>query len=145
MNINMGVGYNGELSGVQFFISDSRDTMQELDALYIIGWGRWMKDIVNGMLVAVKKVKCEESDDDVDKIGEDDHNCLEPQKSTTPAKRKRQSQEQDATDDKDDRSTSGSGGGNKPFKPPGSLDWFQNRVKGATTAKPKPKAASKKK
>ena len=36
------------------------------------------------------------------------------------------------------------GGGNKPFKPPGSLDLFQNRVNGATTAKQKPKAASKK-
>ena len=45
----------------------------------------------------------------------------------------------------DDRSSSSSGGGNKPFKPPGSLHAFHNRVKGATTAKPKPKAASKKK
>ena len=104
-----------------------------------------MKDIVNGMPVGVEKVKCDESDDNLDEIGEDDDDHLEPQKRTTPAKRKRQSQEQDARDDRDDRSISSSGGGNKPFKPPGSLDAFQNRVKGATTAKPKSKAASKKK
>ena len=47
-----------------------------------------MKDIVNGMPVGVEKVKCEESDDDVDEIGEDDDDCLEPQKRTTPAKGK---------------------------------------------------------
>ena len=104
-----------------------------------------MKDIVNGMPVGVAKAKCEESDDDVDEIGEDDDDCLEPKKRTTPAKRKRQSQEQDARDDMDDRSSCSAGGGNKPFKPPRSLDLFQNRVKGATTAKPKPTAASKKK
>ena len=145
MNINMGPGYTRELFGLQQFISDSRETIQELDALYIIGWARWIKDIINGMPVGVEKVKCEESDDDVDETGEDDDDCLEPQKRTTPAKRKRQSQEQDARDDKDDRSSSSIGGGNKPFKPPGSPDSFHNRVKGATTAKPKPKAASKKK
>ena len=38
MNINMGLGYTGELSGLQRFISDSRETIQQLDALYIIGW-----------------------------------------------------------------------------------------------------------
>ena len=145
MNINMDLGYTGELYGLQQLISDSQEIIQVLDALYIIGWARWMKDIVNGMPVGVEKVKCEESDDDVDGTGEDDDDCLEPQKRTTPAKRKRQSQEQDAKDDKHDRSSSSSGGGNKPFKPPGSLDSFQNRVKGATTAKPKPKAVSKKK
>ena len=107
-----------------------------------------MKDIVNGVLVGVEKVKCEESDDDVDEIGKGEDNGLEPQKRTTPAKRKRQSQGPDARDDRDDRSSSSSGynsGSNKPFKPPGSLDSFQNGVKGAIAAKSKPKAASKKK
>ena len=83
-----------------------------------------MKDIINGMPVGVEKVKCEESNDDVDEIGEDDDDCLEPNKRTTPAKRKRQSEEQDARDDRDDRSNCSSGGGNKPFKPRGSLDSF---------------------
>ena len=135
----MGLGYSGELSCLQQFICDSRETIQELDALYIIGWATWMKDIVNGMPVGPEKVKCEESDNDVDEIGEDDDDCLEPQKRATPAKRKRQSQEQDARDDKDNASSSSSGGGNKCFKPPGSLDSFRNRVKGATTAASKKK------
>ena len=145
MNINMGLGYTRELSSLQQFIYDNGETIQEPDALYIIGWARWMKDIVNGMPVGVEKLKCDESDDDVDEISEDDDDCLEPQKRTTPPKRKGWSQEQDAGDDRDDRSNSTSGGGNKPFKPPRSLDAFLNRVKGATTAKPKPKAASKNK
>ena len=59
MNINMGLGYSRELSGLQQFISDSRETIQELDTLYIIGWARWMKHIVNGMPVGVEKVKCD--------------------------------------------------------------------------------------
>ena len=142
MNINMGLGYTGESSGLQQFISHSWETIQELDALYIIGWARWMKDVVNCMPVGPEKVKCEESDDDVDEIGEHDDDCLEPQKRTTLAKRKQQSQEQDARDDRDDRSSSSSGGGNQPFKPPGSLDSFQNSVKGATNAKRQPKAAN---
>ena len=96
------------------------------------------------MSVGVEKVKCHESDDDVDKIGEDD-GSLEPPKRTTPVKRKRQSREQVVRDDRDGRSSSSSGDGNKPFKPPWSLDAFQNKVKGATTAKPKSKVASKKK
>ena len=78
MNINMGLGDTGELSGLQQFISDSREIVQELDALYIIGWARWMKDFVDGMPVGVEKVKCDESDDDVDQFGEDDDDCLEP-------------------------------------------------------------------
>ena len=78
MNINMGVGYTGEPSGLQQFISDSRETIQELDALYIIGRARWMKDIVNGMPVGPEKAKCDESDDDLDEIGEDEDECLEP-------------------------------------------------------------------
>ena len=105
VNINMGLGCIAELCGLQQFSSDSRETIQELDALYIIGRARWMKDIVNGMPVGVEKVKCEESDDDVDEIGEDDDDCLEFQKRTTPAKRKRESREQDTRDDRDDRSS----------------------------------------
>ena len=78
MNINMGLGYTGELSGVQQVTSDSRETIQELDALYIIGWDRWMKDLVNGMPARVEKVRCGESDDDLEEFGEDDDDCLEP-------------------------------------------------------------------
>ena len=124
----MGLGYIEELSGLQQFISDTQETIEELDALYIIGWATWMKDIVNGVPTGVEKVKCEESDDDVDAIGADDDDCMEPQKRTTLAKRKSESQKQDSRDDMDDRSSSSRGGGNKPFKPPRSLDSFQSMV-----------------
>ena len=40
MNINIGLGYTGERSGLQHFISNSRETIQQLDALDIIGWAR---------------------------------------------------------------------------------------------------------
>ena len=120
----MGVGYIGELSGLQEFISDSWETIQELDALYIIGWARWMKHIVNGVPVGMEKVKCEVSDGNVDEIGEDEDDGLEPEKRTTRAKRKRQSPEPDATDDRDDRSSSSIRACNKPLKPPGRLDSF---------------------
>ena len=82
MNVNMGLEYTGEIYGLQQFIFDSRETIQELDTLYIIGGARWMKDIVNGMPVGVEKVKCDDSDDDLGEIGEDDNDCLEPQKRT---------------------------------------------------------------
>ena len=90
----------------------------------------------------MEKVKCEESDDDVDEIGEDVGDYLQLQKRTTPAKWKKQSQELDATDDRDECSGSSSGGGNNPLKPPWSLHLLEKRVKGGTPAKPKPKAAS---
>ena len=110
MNINMGVGYIGEPSGLQQFVCDRWEKIQELDAHYIICWPRWMQDIVNGMPVGVQKVKCEESDGDVHAIGGDTDDCLEPVNRTTPAKRKSKSQLQDARDDSDDRSSSNSGG-----------------------------------
>ena len=79
MIISMGLGYTGQLFGVHQFISDSRETVRELDALYITGWARCRKDIVDGMPVGAEKVKLEESDDNVDEIGDNDDDCLEPQ------------------------------------------------------------------
>ena len=37
-----------------------------------------MKDIVNQVPVGLEKVKCEESDDDVDEIREDEDDALDP-------------------------------------------------------------------
>ena len=79
------------------------------------------------------------------KIGEGEDDGLEPQKRITPSKKKRKSKDPHTRDGTDDRSGSSSGHANKPFKPPGSLDSFSNVLKGATSARPKPKAGSKKK
>ena len=56
VNMNTGLGYAKHLSGLQQLISNSRETIHELDALYIIRRARWMKDIVNGVRVPERPI-----------------------------------------------------------------------------------------